>query len=69
MPLISQSIPVAIGSDRPKKGEREMSIGKERWERNPEGGGNHVTQIFYISVNSSNQFFSRTEGGKRDKCW
>jgi len=36
MPLISQSIPVAIGSDRPKKGEREMSIGKERWERNPE---------------------------------
>ena len=52
MPLISQSIPVAIGSNRPKKGEREMGIGKERWERNPEGEGNHITQIFYISVNS-----------------
>jgi hypothetical protein len=36
MPLIAQPIPVAIGSDRPKKGAREMSIGKERWERNPE---------------------------------
>ena len=52
MPLISRSIPVAIGSDRPKKGGREMSIGKERWERTPGGGGNHVTRIFYLSVNS-----------------
>ena len=42
MPLISWSIPVAIGSDQPKNGGREMSIGKDRWERNPEGGGNHV---------------------------
>jgi hypothetical protein len=37
-----------------------MSIGKE-WKRNPEGG-NHVTQIFYISVNSCNPFVPRTEG-------
>jgi hypothetical protein len=39
-----------------------MSIGKERWERTPEGGGNHVTQIFYISVNSCDPFILRTEG-------
>jgi hypothetical protein len=36
MPLISQPILVDTGSDRPKKGGREMSIGKERLERNPE---------------------------------
>ena len=51
MPLISVN-PYGYWFRSAKKGEREMNVGKERWERNPEGEGNHITQIFYISVNS-----------------
>jgi len=35
-----------------QKGGKRNDVEKERWERNPEGEGDHITQIFYISVNS-----------------